>query len=94
MQDSIFPPEVPRVGDLLRITPVRQDYVVRNYKFFCEEVYVTSRFYALDYADRKFIEVGLGGQYVSMIFFNLETSSWSAHFDGKITQMEVEKILE
>lgn len=94
MTDSPFPSEIPNVGDLLRITPVIQDYVVRNYKFFCVEAYVTSRFYALDYTDRRYIEVWLGSQYVPTIRFNLEALSWSANFDNQITQMEVEKILE
>jgi hypothetical protein len=92
MIDAFFPPEVPEIGDLVRITPVTVDYVVRNYKFFCQEAFVSSRFYALDYNDRKFVEVWLSGDMIRTVRFSLANSTWSTDFDEQTTQLEIEKI--
>ena len=94
MLDSHFPPEVPGIDQAVRITPVPVDYVPRNYKFFCEESHVVSRFFAIDYGDRQYVEICLSGQMIRMIRFSLEHQTWSAHFDGQKIQLEVEKILE
>lgn len=94
MSDSPFPPEVPQIDEAVRITPVKEDYAPRNYKFFCEESHVVSRFFAIDYGDRRYVEVCLSGQMIRIIRFNLEASSWSTKFDDQTVQVEVEKILE
>ena len=70
------------------------DYVPRNYKFFCEESHVTSRFFATDYADRKYVEVSLTGEKIRKIHFSIEHGTWWTHFDDLRIQLEVEKILE
>lgn len=94
MSDSFFPPEIPKVGDLVRITPVVIDYVPRLYKMFCEESYVLSRFVATYYEGKKFVEVALGGEEIKKLRFNSEFSTWSIQFDNRKIQVEVEKILE
>jgi len=94
MTDSQFPSEVPDTDQTVRITPVLVDYVPRNYKWFCEESHVVSRFFAVDYGDRKYVEVSLSGRMITLIRFNLATSSWSTSFDGITVQLEVEKVLE
>ncbi|MBX4211029.1 hypothetical protein KW783_03615 [Candidatus Parcubacteria bacterium] len=91
MATSPFPEEVPHVGDLLKISLVTVDLVVRTYKFFVQESYVSSRFYAKDYADREYIEIIVGGQ-LEKICFGLEHKSWFMNFDGQRIQLEVEKI--
>lgn len=93
MLDSHFPEEVPNIDDSVRVTPVLVDYVVRNYKFFCEESHVTSRFFATDYADRQCVEISLTGERIRNVRFNLKTSTWSIQFDNQTIQVEVEKIL-
>lgn len=94
MPDSHFPPEVPNIDDAIRITPVREEYVPREYKFFCEESHVMSRFFAIDHADRKYIIVSLSGDKIRQIDFNVEHQTWSTFFDEQRVQLEVEKILE
>lgn len=94
MLDSHFPPEVPNIDEAVRITPVVEDYVPREYKFFCEESHVISRFFAIDHADRKYVMIYLSGAKIREINFNLEYQTWSTHFDGQRVQLEVEKILE
>lgn len=94
MSGSPFPSEVPQIDEAVRITPVKEDYVPRDYKYFCEESHVVSRFYAVDYGDRRYVEVCLGGKMIGMIRFNLEASSWSTMFDRQMVQVEVERILE
>lgn len=94
MPDSPFPPEVPQIDEAVRITPVKEDYAPRNYKAFCEESHVVSRFFALDYGDRRYVEVCLSGKMIGMIRFNLKASSWSTKFDNQEVQVEVEKILQ
>jgi hypothetical protein len=93
MTDQVFPPEVPNLGDLLRITPIREEYVPNEYKFFCEEAYVVSRFFAIDHADRKFIVFRMGGE-IREINFNIKNETWFIHFDNQRLQVEIEKILE
>ena len=94
MFESLFPPEVPNIDEAIRVKPVMVDYVSRNYKFFCEESHVTSRFFAIDYADRKHVEVDLTGEKIRKIRFSLEYGTWWTHFDDKRIQLEVEKILD
>ncbi len=94
MSDSHFPPEVPHIDEAVRITPVTVDYVPREYKFFCEESHVVSRFFAIDHADRQYVEVHLSGEMIRKIHFSLEASTWFIQFDGQRIQVEVEKILE
>lgn len=94
MSNSHFPPEIPQISDAVRITPVTVDYVPRHYKFFCEESYVVSRFFAIDYEDNEFVEVCLGGERIGKLHFNLKSSTWSIDFDDLRIQVEVEKILE
>jgi len=93
MSDFQFPPEVPDTDQTVRVTPVLVDYVPRNYKWFCEESHVVSRFFAVDYGDRKYVEVSLSGRMISLIRFNLSASTWSTDFDGMRIQLEVENIL-
>lgn len=95
MLDEIFPPEVPKVGDLLRVTPTPVDYVPRNYKFFCEEAHVISRFTGKSYDGTNFcIEVFLGGRYLNRLFYNQTYKTWSVNFDDQTINVEVEVILE
>lgn len=94
MGNSHFPPEVPQIGEAVKITPVKEDYITRTYNFFCEESHVTSRFFAIDYANRQYVEVHLSGENIRKLRFNLENSSWSIQFDDQQIQVEVEKILE
>lgn len=94
MFDSSFPPEVPPIDGAVRITPITVDYVPRNYKFFCEESHVVSRFFAIDHAGRRYVEVLLSGEMIRKLRFNLQTSTWSIYFDDQTIQVEVEKILE
>lgn len=94
MFDSHFPPEVPNIDEAIRITPVVEDYVPREYKFFCEESHVMSRFFAIDHADRKYVVVQLSGSQIREINFGLEHQNWFTTFDGQRVQLEVEKILE
>lgn len=94
MSGSPFPSEVPQIDEAVRITPVKEDYVPRNYKDFCEESHVVSRFIAVDYADRRYVEVCLSGKLIGMLRFNLGSSSWSTTFDDQTVQVEVEKIME
>jgi hypothetical protein len=95
MPNSPFPPEVPNIGTLVRITPVKIDYVVRHYKDFCEEAYVTSRFFAIDYAGRTFIEVSLGGRMIiEPLRFNPQNQMWLTMFDDQDQQVQLEIIME
>ena len=95
MPNSLFPPEVPKIGDTLRITPVKVDYVVRHYKDFCEEAYVTSRFYAIDYEGNPIIEVSLGGRMIiEPLRFSTQKQMWLTLFDGQDMLVQVEIIME
>lgn len=94
MLDLYFPAEIPKTDELVRITPIKEDYAPRNYKFFCEESHVVSRFFAVDYGDRRYVEVCLSGHMIRKLRFNLESSTWSVKFDDLTIQVEVEKILE
>lgn len=95
MSDSSFPPEIPKIDEAVRITPVKEDYAPRNYKFFCEESHVVSRFLAFDYEGKPYkIEVCLSGRMIPIIYFNQTSQSWSTKFDDQEVQVEVEKILE
>ncbi len=93
--DSPFPPHVPKIGDLLRITPVKIDYVVKHYKDFCEEAYVVSRFFAKDYEGNTIIEVSLGGRMLTEpLRFGMEHQLCITLFDGDDHPVHVETILE
>ena len=71
MSESPFPPEFPLVGDLVRITPVKEDYVPKNYKFFCEESHVISRFFGISYSGEEYCPlISLGGDYIREVTFN------------------------
>lgn len=95
MFGSPFPPEVPKIGDLLRITPIKVDYDVRHYKDFCEEAFVVSRFQAIDYEGKPIIEVSLGGRMIiEPLRFSVEKQMWLTSFDGQDTLVKVETILE
>ncbi len=95
MTNSPFPPEVPKVGDLLRVTPVKVDYVVHHYKDFCEEAHVVSRFYATDYEGNPIIEVTIGGKMMSEpLRFYPQKQMCLCFFDGHDRIVNVEVILE
>ena len=71
MSDYRFPSEIPEVGALIRITPVRVDQIVRHYKDFCEEAHVVSRFRAVNYEGAECcIEVYVGGEFITKLFYN------------------------
>ncbi len=91
--DQVFPPEVPKSGDLLQITPVKEEYVPKQYKFFCVEAAVVSRFFAIDHADRKYVILYLNGE-IREINFDLEHGTWSTNFDHQRLQVEINQILE
>ncbi len=94
MPTSKFPSHIPQIGDLLRITPIKIDYTVRHYKDFCEESYVTSRFFALNYEGKPIIEVSLGGAMIHTLSCDVEEAKYRTLFDNQLTLVEVEKILE
>lgn len=95
MLESVFPPEVPCVGDLVQITPIQGEPLLnKHYKYFCEEVHVVSRFLATDYDDRKYLQIYVGGTLIREIRFNLEHQTWSIGSDKEKIQVEVKKILE
>lgn len=95
MLDSPFPSEVPKIGDLLRVTPVKIDYVVHHYKDFCEEAYVTSRFFATDYEGNPIIEVSLGGRMITEpLRFSAKKQMWLNFFDGENRLVQVKTILQ
>lgn len=95
MNTPPFPPEVPKTGALVRITPVKIDYVVHHYKDFCEEAYVVSRFFAIDYAGNSIIEVALGGRMIiEPLRFSPQKQMWLTSFDGQNMLVQVETILE
>ncbi len=95
MSDSPFPPEVPKIGDLLRVTPEKVDYVVHHYRDFCEEAHVTSRFFAIDYEGRPFIEISLGGRRLTEpLRFNPRNQMWLTLFDGQDRMINIEVIPE
>ena len=94
MAESPFPLEFPRVGDLLRITPVKEDYV-GNYKFFCEEAHVLSRFISISYDGKQNLpSLNFGGRYIKELTFSPKYDTWHTAFDRQVIQVEVEKILE
>ena len=95
MSDSPFPPNIPKLGDLLRVTPQVVDYVVCNYKHFCEEAYVTSRFFATDYEGNTIIEITLGGHMLTEpLRFNPKNQMYLIRFDTQDRIVNVEVILE
>jgi len=95
MAEQIFPPEIPQIGDDIRVTPVKVDYVPRNYKFFCEEASVVSRFFGTSYDGNAFcIEVFLNGRYISRLIYNQKYNTWNTNFDDMQIQVEVEKLLQ
>lgn len=95
MSDSPFPSEIPKTGSLLRITPVKIDYVVRHYRDFCEEAYVTSRFFAIDYEGNPYFEVTLGGRRLTEpLRFNPKNKMWLTFFDGQDMLVQLETIME
>ncbi len=95
MSNSPFPSEVPNMGALLRITPVKIDYVVHHYKDFCEEAYVVSRFFAIDYEGNTIIEVSLGGRMIiEPLRFSPQKQMWFCLFDGQDRLVTVEVVLE
>lgn len=95
MSNSPFPPHVPKVGDLLRVTPEKVDYVVVHYRDFCEEAYVTSRFIATDYEGNPVILVWLGGYMLNEpLRFSLTNEMCLTHFDKHDRIVRIEVILE
>ncbi len=95
MPNSSFPPEIPNIGTLVRVTPVKIDYVVRHYKDFCEEAYVVSRFSATSYDGTSVIEVSLGGRMITEpLRFNPENQMWLTMFDDQDQQVQLEIIME
>ena len=94
MSDYVFPPEVPQVGALIRITPVKVDYDVRNYRDFCEEAYVTSRFGSVNYERvENCVVVFTGGFFIDQLSYNQSTHCWTAFFDDMHVHVEVEVII-
>lgn len=95
MTDSPFPAHIPKIGELLRVSPVKIDYVVNHYQDFCEEAHVVSRFFAKDYEGKTIIEVSLGGRLlVEPLRFSLESSMCLTVFDGHDRIVQMESILE
>ena len=91
MDDLTYPPEVPKVGALLRVTPTKVDYDVHNYRDFCEEAYVTSRFIATTYEGSTIIEVSLGGRMLtSPLRYNPQNKMWLISFDNQDIIVTVE----
>lgn len=93
MADSPFPPHVPKMGDLLRVTPLGFDYVVTHYKYFCEEAYVASRFFATDYEGNPVIEISLGSRMLTEpLRFSLKNQMCLTYFDGQDRMVQVETL--
>lgn len=95
MSNSPFPFHIPKVGDLLRVTSERVDYVVTHYKDFCEEAHVTSRFMATDYEGNPVIEISLGGRMlVEPLRFSPKNEMCLTYFDGQDRIVNVEVVME
>lgn len=95
MSNSPFPSEIPEIGDLLRVTPEKVDYVVHHYKDFCEEAFVTSRFFATDYEGNPIIEITLGGRRLTEpLRFSPKNQMCLTFFDGQDRMVNFEVILE
>ena len=95
MNESHFLPEVPEVGSLVRITPIQGEPLRKGeYKFFCEESSVVSRYFIIDYDDRKYVKLFLNGELIREIQFDSSHQTWSTEFEKQTIQVEVEKILE
>jgi len=94
MSDYRFPSEIPEVGALIRVTPVKVDYTVKHYKDFCEETHVTSRFRPVNYEGVECcIEVFTSGSYIGKLFYNQSKQYWTTDFDGMEVQVEVEVLI-
>ena len=86
-----FPSEIPEVGVLIRVTPVKIDYIVKHYRDFCLEAYVVGRFLPVNYEGKEcLIEVFTNNCYISKLFYNKNKKYWTAFFDEMEIQVEVE----
>jgi hypothetical protein len=93
--NSPFPTYVPRIGDLVRVTPEKVDYVTYHYRYFCEEAYVTSRFLGVDYEGKTVILCSLGGRMlIEPLRFNLENQMCLTVFDKYDRIVNIEVVLE